>query len=103
MGHRTVPFHDFREFLDALRSPGELIDVDRPVALELEVAKALRKSASTAGPAVVFTDNGTAFPLVGGVYNSRAKALIAFGCDEDAAYDKIITGLGNRIPPTYVT
>lgn len=103
MGHRTVPFQDFREFLDALRSHGELIDVDRPVALELEVAKALRKSASTAGPAVVFTDNGTAFPLVGGVYNSRAKALIAFGCDEDAAYDKIITGLGNRIPPTYVT
>lgn len=103
MGHRTVPFQDFREFLDALRSHGELIDVDRPVALELEVAKAMRKSASTAGPAIVFTDNGTAFPLVGGVYNSRAKALIAFGCDESAAYDKIITGLGNRIPPTYVT
>src|SRR4051794_14260322 len=59
MGHRTVPFQDFREFLDALRARGELIDVDRPVALDLEVAKALRKSASTGGPAVVFTDNGT--------------------------------------------
>ena len=39
-----MPFQDFREFLAALREHGELFDVDRPVALELEVAKALRKS-----------------------------------------------------------
>ncbi|MDT5152829.1 MAG: hypothetical protein QOI01_4562 [Mycobacterium sp.] len=71
MGHPTVPFQDFREFLDALRSHGELIDVDRPVALELEVAKAMRKSASVSGPAIVFKNNGTDFPLVGGLYNSR--------------------------------
>ena len=46
-----MPFQDFREFLGALRKHGELIDIDRPVALELEVAKALRKSASVGGPA----------------------------------------------------
>jgi 2,5-furandicarboxylate decarboxylase 1 len=49
-----MPFQDFREFLGALRKHGELIDIDRPVALELEVAKALRKSASVGGPACVF-------------------------------------------------
>jgi 4-hydroxy-3-polyprenylbenzoate decarboxylase/2,5-furandicarboxylate decarboxylase 1 len=103
MGHPTVPFQDFREFLEALRSHGELIDVDRQVALELEVAKAMRKSAAVAGPAVTFTANGTDFPLVGGVYNSRAKALIAFGCDEDHVFDQIVAGLSTRIPPTYVT
>jgi 2,5-furandicarboxylate decarboxylase 1 len=102
MRHRTVPFQDFREFLDALRSHGELIDVDRPVALELEVAKAMRKSASVAGPAIVFRDNGTAFPLVGGVYNSRAKALIAYGCAEDDVMQHILTGLSQRIPPVLV-
>lgn len=103
MGHPTVPFDDFRQFLDALRSHGELIEVDRAVALDLEVAKAMRKSASVGGPAIVFTNNGTEFPLVGGVYNSRAKALLAFGCDEDHAFDQIVAGLGSRIPPTYVT
>ena len=72
-----MPFEDFRAFLEALRRQGELIDIDRPVALELEVAKALRKSAAVGGPACVFRQNGTRFPLVGGVYNSRAKALIA--------------------------
>ncbi|MDO3637238.1 UbiD family decarboxylase [Mycolicibacterium arseniciresistens] len=97
-----MPFQDFREFLDALRSRGELIDVTRPVALELEVAKAMRKSASVNGPAVVFRDNGTRFPLVGGVYNSRAKALIAYGCDEDAVMAHITEGLGRRIPPVLV-
>lgn len=97
-----MAFQDFREFLDALRARGELIDVDRPVALELEVGKALRKSASVAGPAVVFTDNGTAFPLVGGVYNSRAKALIAYGSDEDNVMQHILNGLAHRIPPVVV-
>ena len=48
-----MPIQDFREFLGALRKHGELIDIDRSVALELEVAKALRKSASVGGPALV--------------------------------------------------
>jgi 2,5-furandicarboxylate decarboxylase 1 len=102
MGHPTVPFQDFREFLDALRSHGELIDVDRPVALELEVAKAMRKSASVSGPAIVFKNNGTDFPLVGGLYNSRAKALIAYGCDEGNVVQHILSGLEQRIPPVLV-
>jgi UbiD family decarboxylase len=102
MVHRAVPFQDFRDFLDALRAQGELIDVDRPVALELEVAKAMRKSASVAGPAVVFRNNGTPFPLVGGVYNSRAKALIAYGCAEDAVVQHILNGLAHRISPVVI-
>jgi 2,5-furandicarboxylate decarboxylase 1 len=97
-----VSFQDFRDFLDALRAQGELIDVDRPVALELEIAKAMRKSASVAGPAVVFRNNGTQFPLVGGVYNSRAKALIAYGCDEDTVVQHILNGLAHRIPPVVI-
>ena len=76
--------------------------MDRPVALELEVAKAMRKSASVAGPAVVFRNNGTQFPLVGGVYNSRAKALIAYGCDEDTVVQHILNGLAHRIPPVVI-
>ena len=84
-----------------MRSRGELIDVTRPVALELEVAKAMREGASVDGPAVVFRENGTRFPLVGGVY-SRAKALIAYGCDEDTVTEHILTGLGRRIPPVFV-
>ena len=97
-----MPFQDSREFLGALRKHGELIDIDRPVALELEVAKALPKSASVSGPACVFKNNGTRFPLVAGVYNTRAKALIALEATEDTIFDRILSGLAKRIPPVIV-
>src|SRR5260370_16952279 len=97
-----MPFQDFRAFFDALRKHGELFDVDRPVALELEVAKALRKSASLAGPAFVFKNNGTRFPLVAGVYNTRAKALIALEATEETVVERILAGLSKRIPPIVV-
>ena len=97
-----MPFDDFRSFLTALRDEGQLIEVDRPVALELEVAKAMRKSAATGGPAIVFNNNGTKFPLVGGIYNSRAKALLAYGCTEENAFGDIVNRLKTRSPPVYV-
>ena len=97
-----MAFNDFREFLAALRERGELLEIDRPVALELEVGKALRKCASVSGPALVFKQNGTQFPLVGGVYNTRSKALIAFESTEAEVFGKILAGLANRIPPVVV-
>lgn len=97
-----MAFEDFREFLAALRDKGELIEVDRPVSLDLEVGKALRKSAACSGPAIIFNKNGTPHPLVGGVYNSRSKALIAFQATEDNVFDKVLKGLNNPIPPVLV-
>ena len=97
-----MAFQDFRDFLDVLRKHGELIDIDRPVAPHLEVAKALRKSAAIGGPACLFKNNGTRFPLVAGVYNSRVKALIALGATEETVVDRILTGLAKRIPPVMV-
>src|SRR4051812_18510354 len=97
-----MPFQDFREFLDALRNAGELLEVERAVSPDLEVAKAMRQSAFVSGPALVFKNNGTAFPLVGGVYNTRAKSLIALQTTEKEAFAKILQGMATRIPPTVV-
>jgi len=97
-----MAYEDFRQFLAALQARGELIEVDRRVDPNLEVAKALRKSAAVAGPAVVFRNNGTDFALAGGVYNSRSKALIAFESTEDSLVQKILDGLARRIPPVVV-
>lgn len=95
-------FKDFREYIAALRAKGELIEVNRLIALDLEVGKAMRKSAAHAGPAIIFNKNGTPYSLVGGVYNSRSKALIAFQATEDNIFDTILTGLNNPIAPTVV-
>jgi 2,5-furandicarboxylate decarboxylase 1 len=97
-----MAFQDFREFLDALKKAGELVEVDRLVSPELEVAKAMKKSASVSGPAIVFKNTGTAFPLVGGVYNTRSKALIALQTNEKDVFDKVMHGMSARIPPTIV-
>jgi 2,5-furandicarboxylate decarboxylase 1 len=98
-----MPFQDFRAFLNALQKAGELIEVDRPVSPMLEVAKAMRKSAAVSGPAVMFKDNGTEFPLVGGVYNTRSKALIALEATEQNVFDKVLRGMAARISPVVVT
>ena len=76
-----MPYQDFRQFLDVLRQQGELIDVDRPIALT-DVGKALKQAYQKGRPAVSFNNNGTEFPLVCGVYSDRNKALLAFQSDE---------------------
>lgn len=97
-----MAYQDFRHYLDALRDQGELIEVDRLVALQLEVGKALQKSAASNGPAILFNNNGTPFALVGGVYNTRSKALLAFQTTEDALFEKVLNGLAKPIAPVIV-
>src|SRR4249919_672099 len=84
----TMPYQDFRQFLDVLRQQGELIDINRPIALD-EVGKALKQAYQQGRPAISFNDNGTDFPLVCGVYSSRAQALLAFQTDEKSILQKV--------------
>ena len=94
-----MPYQDFRQFLDVLRQQGELVDVDRPIALT-DVGKALKQAYQKGRPAVCFNDNGTEFPLVCGVYSDRNKALLAFQSDEKSILQKVLDGLDNPIAPT---
>ena len=96
-----MPYQDFRQFLDVLRQHGELIEVNRPVALA-DVGKAMKQSYKRQGPAITFTDNGTAFPLVAGVYSTRGKALLAFQADEETILQKVLDGLDRPIAPVMV-
>lgn len=96
-----MPYQDFRQFLDVLREHGELVDIDRPIALN-DVGKALRKANVHQGPALMFNRNGTGFPLVAGVYSTRMKALLAFQATESTIFDKVLHGLDHPIPPTLV-
>ncbi len=98
-----MAYNDFREFLDALQKQGELLKVDRAVALQFDVGKALQKSAAINGPAILFNNNGTAFPLVGGVYNTRSKALLAFQATEKTLFQTIINNLANPVKPIMAT
>jgi 4-hydroxy-3-polyprenylbenzoate decarboxylase/2,5-furandicarboxylate decarboxylase 1 len=39
---------------------------------------------------------------VGGVYNTRAKALIALQTTEKDGFDRVLRGMSTRIPPIVV-
>jgi len=93
-----MPYQDFRQFLDALRQHGELIDIDRPVALA-DIGKAMKQSYRRGGPALMVNKNGTDFPLVCGLYATRGKALLAFEADERTILQKVLAGLGKPIAP----
>src|ERR1035441_1899839 len=98
-----MPYRDFRQFLDVLRQHGELIDINRPIDLRGDVAKALKQTYVRQGPALIFTQNGTEFPLVAGLYSTRSKALLAFEATEETIFEKVLAGLDNPIPPTLVS
>ena len=98
-----MPYRDFRQFLDVLRQHGELIDINRPIDLRGEVAKALKQSYVRQGPALMFTQNGTEFPLAAGLYSTRSKALLAFEATEETIFEKVLAGLDHPIPPTLVS
>jgi 4-hydroxy-3-polyprenylbenzoate decarboxylase/2,5-furandicarboxylate decarboxylase 1 len=101
VGSREIrmPYQDFRQFLDVLRQHGELIDINRPVALT-DIGKAMKHSYKKQGPGIVFNDTGTGMPLVCGVYSTRNKALLAFQADEKTIMQKVLDGLSTPVAPT---
>ncbi|MDR6953272.1 4-hydroxy-3-polyprenylbenzoate decarboxylase/2,5-furandicarboxylate decarboxylase 1 [Ancylobacter sp. 3268] len=94
-----MAYKDLRAFLSTLRQSGELVDITRPIALQYDVAKALAKNSSVEGPALMFKDNGTEFPLVAGLYGNRRLALMAFESTEDTIHDRVTKGIDTPIGP----
>jgi len=88
-----MPFHDFRQFLDVMRQQGEVVDINRPVALT-DVGKALKHAYAKGRKATSFNNTGTDFPLVCGVYSSRKHALMAFEADEKTITQKVLDLIG---------
>src|SRR5262249_25047272 len=97
-----MPYQDFRQFLDVLKHEGELVEIDRMFDLS-DVGKALKKSYERQGRALLFNRTGTMCPLVGGVYSTRSKALLAFESTEQELLGKISSGLAKPIPPEIVS
>ena len=93
-----MPYQDFRQFLDVLHEKGELVEVNRHIALS-DVGKALKQAYQKGRPAVCFNVNGTEFPLVCGVYSDRTKAVLAFQADDKSLLQKVLTGLDHPIAP----
>jgi len=95
-----MPFRDLRDYLKVLEEHHDLLRVKKPVDTHLEIGRILQKVYSQQGPAVIFEKPiGSECPLVGALFSTRKKALLAFETDEDHALGKILAGMKHPLPP----
>ena len=88
----------FREFVDALRDTGQLLDIGKQVDIR-HIAALVDKS----DKALMFHNiTGYAVPVVSGVANDRARIGFGLGCDYAEVYKRSQHGLENPIDPVEV-
>jgi 2,5-furandicarboxylate decarboxylase 1 len=89
----------FREFLERLRSAGELADIRQPV--DIRHIATLVDQAETA---LLFHDViGYELPVVSGIIRSRHRAAMAMGCSSYAEIEqRLQQGIDRPIAPRYV-
>ena len=97
-------YRDLREFLNLLEREGELRHVTRPVSTRFEISAGIRRMSDVNGPSLIF-DNvmGHNMPVVGGIFATRRRAMLAFGVDSHAAGNEMfLHGLNNPIATVLV-
>ena len=97
-----MAFYDLRDFLESCRKENDLIEVDRYVDVNLEMGKALKKSYANNGPVIIFRNNGTDYPAVGGVFGNRKKALRALNAQNNTVLSWFAETIDRPIAPVMV-
>lgn len=81
----SLPYKDLRDFLDALRRAGELVEIDTPVSAHLEIteiADRVSKEQGAENKALLFTNvEGSAVPVLINTVGSHARMLMALGVE----------------------
>src|SRR5881397_2801451 len=99
-----MSFADLRQFLAYLQERGELVTIDDEVDRRYEVAAYIRKSSDCNGPAFLFKNvRGFDMPVVGGIFCSSNKALLALEMtDYKQGLDRFIGALQRPVEPRRV-
>ena len=96
---RAAPTERFREFLERLRSAGELVDIRQPVDIR-HIATLVDQSSK----ALLFHDViGYRMPVVAGIIRTRERAIMSMGCTSYPEIEqKLQHGIDHPIPPRRV-
>lgn len=74
------PLVNLRDYLELLRSNGQLLTIDEPVDPFLEIAEIHRRVIDRGGPALLFTRvKDSAFPVVTNLFGTNQRLEMAFG------------------------
>jgi 4-hydroxy-3-polyprenylbenzoate decarboxylase/2,5-furandicarboxylate decarboxylase 1 len=99
-----MSFAGLREFLAELEAHGELARVEEPVDPRFGISAWIRKTSDVGGPALYFEQViGSTMPVVGGVFATPSKAILALGVrDHGEAVKRIADALEHPVLPVNV-
>ena len=98
-----MAFRDLREFVALLEDKNELLRVKKPVDTKYEIAAYIRKTSDIKGPALLFENvGGFSIPVIGGLFATRKRALLALGVDDGQYVDKFSRALEHLVEPRCV-
>ncbi len=94
-----MPFDDPRDFCAHLEERGELIRIRDEVDPAYEVGAYIRKTSDQQGPALLFENvKGHDMCMVGGIFASRRRVLLALAYDREDIYERFGHGIANPVP-----
>lgn len=95
------PARDLRQFLERLRSAGDLVEVRARVDPDQELAEIHRRVIAADGPALLFSDvAGSPFPVVTNLFGTPRRVQTAFG-EEPLRFIRDAVRLAHELlPPT---
>ncbi|MFQ5913828.1 MAG: UbiD family decarboxylase [Nitrospinota bacterium] len=98
-----MPFDDPRNFCEYLEERKELVRIRGEVDPAYEIGAYIRKTSDQQGPALLFENvKGTNMPMVGGVFATRRRILLALESDSENIYERFDSGVKNPLPPRLV-
>jgi 2,5-furandicarboxylate decarboxylase 1 len=99
-----MPFRDLREFIAHLEDQKELRRIRKPVDTKYEIAAYIRKTSDIKGPALLFENvNESKVPVLGGVFATRKRALLALEMSEKQYGEKFHQALEHLVPPRKIS
>lgn len=76
-----MPYKGLYQFIEKLEQEGELVRVKEAVNPELEITEITDRITKSGGKALLFENNGTAFPLLINMFGSERRMCMALGRD----------------------
>jgi UbiD family decarboxylase len=98
---RTKQLHDLRNFIDVLKSEGDLLIIDEQVDPYLEIAEIHRRVIERQGPALLFTKvKESSFPVITNLFGTAKRLDLAFGSKPQQFVRDIVNLAETIMPPT---
>lgn len=94
---------DLRDFLNTLKTNGDLVEVNHPVSSELEITEISQRTLDMRGPALLFTNvNGQDTPVLTNLFGTQQRIAQALGLStvtELRHLGKLLASLKEPEPP----